>query len=108
MSGQRDYSMRVWVDPGLLAERGLTAGDVVAAVREQNAQVAAGQIGQRPAPSGQAFQITLSTLGRLKDVKQFEDIVVRVGRDGRTTLLKDVARVELGAKNEDVSCHLDS
>jgi multidrug efflux pump len=107
LSGQRDYSMRVWVAPGELAARGLTAGDVVRAVREQNAQVAAGQVGQTPAPPGQAVQITLSTLGRLKDVGQFEDIVVKATPDGRIVRLKDVARVELGAKNEDVRCHLD-
>src|SRR5262249_6161967 len=69
MLGQRDYRMRVWVDPEKLAEHNRTAGDVVAAIREQNAQVAPGQIGQPPVPSGQPLQITLSTLGRLTDVE---------------------------------------
>jgi multidrug efflux pump len=107
MNGQRDYSMRVWVDPGQLAARGLTAGDVVKAIREQNMQVAAGQVGQSPAAPGQAVQITVDTLGRLTDAKQFEEIVLRAMPDGRLVRLKDVARVELGAKNQDVLCHLD-
>ncbi len=105
--GQRDYSMRIWVDPERLAARGLTAGDVVNAVREQNAQVAAGAIGQPPTHDGQERQITLSTLGRLTDVEQFENIVLKVARDGRLTRVKDVGRVELGAKNQDVNVRFD-
>ncbi|HMB03477.1 MAG TPA: efflux RND transporter permease subunit, partial [Isosphaeraceae bacterium] len=104
MLGQRDYSMRIWVDPERLAARSMTAGDVVAALREQNQQVAAGQIGQPPAPGGQPMQITLSTLGRLADVEQFREIIVRSTPDGRITRLEDVAEVELGAKNQDISC----
>jgi multidrug efflux pump len=107
MLGQRDYSMRVWVDPDKLAERSMTAGDVVRAIREQNAQVATGQIGQPPIPSGQPAQLTLSTLGRLVEVEQFEKIVVKSSPDGRLTHLKDVARVELGAKNENISCKVN-
>jgi multidrug efflux pump len=103
MLGQRDYSMRIWVDPEKLAERNLTAGDVVRALREQNAQVAAGQIGQPPTPKGQGIQVTLSTLGRLTEVQQFEDIIVRALPDGRMIRIKDVAKVELGAKSVDVS-----
>src|SRR5262249_45944504 len=105
--GQRDYSMRVWVDPAKLASRRMTAGDVVKAIREQNSQVAAGYVGQEPSQGNQDFQITLSTLGRLRDVEQFENIVLKTGPLGRVTHLKDVARVELGAKNEDVSVHFD-
>src|SRR4029079_81053 len=83
MLGQRDYSMRIWVDPDKLSSRSMTAGDVVAAVRAQNAQVATGQIGQTPAPASQAIQIPLSTLGRLTEVEQFEDIIVKSSTDGR-------------------------
>ena len=103
MLGQRDYSMRIWVDPDKLSMHNMTADDVVAAVREQNMPVATGQIGQPPAPRGQKLQMTLSTLGRLQEVEDFENIIVRATADGRLTRLKDVARVELGAKNEDVS-----
>jgi len=102
--GQRDYSMRVWVDPDRLASRDMEAGDVVRALREQNLQVATGQIGQQPAPPGQTLQIPLSTLGRLSEVEQFEDVVVRSTADGRFVRIKDVARVELGAKNQDIAC----
>ncbi|HMF10786.1 MAG TPA: efflux RND transporter permease subunit, partial [Gemmataceae bacterium] len=105
--GQRDYSMRIWVDPAKLASRRMTAGDVVKAIREQNAQVAAGYVGQQPSRGDQDFQITLSTLGRLQEVEQFENIVLKVGPLGRVTRLKDVAHVELGAKNEDVSVRFD-
>ena len=105
--GQRDYSMRIWVDPERLAGRGMTAGDVVNAIREQNSQVATGSIGQPPIHGRQEQQITLSTLGRLTDVEQFENIVLKVSREGRLTRVKDVARVELGAKNQDVNVRFD-
>ena len=75
MFGARDYSMRVWLDPDRIAELGMTAGDVVAALREQNVQVAAGVIGQPPAPPGTAYQLTVSTLGRLAEAEQFGSIV---------------------------------
>jgi multidrug efflux pump len=107
ISGQRDYSMRIWLDPEKLASRNLTATDVVNAVREQNAQVACGQIGQQPAGPGQETQITLTTLGRLKEPAQFGEIILRTTRDGRITRLRDVARVVLGAKAEDVTMRLD-
>jgi len=103
MLGQRDYSMRVWVDPEKLAARDMTANDVALAVRAQNSQVAAGQVGQPPVPDGQLIQVPLSTLGRLSDVEQFEDVIVKATADGRVVRLKDVARVELGAKNQDIS-----
>jgi multidrug efflux pump len=106
ISGQRDYSMRIWVDPGKLAARNLSATDVVAALREQNAEVACGQIGQQPAPRGQEMQITLTTLGRLKEPAQFADIVLRATPDGRIIRIRDVGRVVLGAKSEDLSCRV--
>ncbi|MHB1038097.1 MAG: efflux RND transporter permease subunit [Pirellulales bacterium] len=105
--GQRDYSMRVWLDPGKLVSRGMTAGDVVRALREQNVQVAAGQIGQQPAEKGIAFQYTMSTLGRLTEPEQFAEIVVKTGAEGQVTRLRDIGRVELDAKSRDVSSFLD-
>ena len=105
--GQRDYSMRIWVNPDQLAARSLTAGDVVNAIREQNAQVASGQIGQEPVRPGQETQITLATLGRLDKPEQFADIILRATPDGRITRLRNVGRVVMGARNEDVSCKLD-
>ncbi|MHB0959363.1 MAG: efflux RND transporter permease subunit [Pirellulaceae bacterium] len=99
--GTASYSMRVWLDPAKLKIRELTTQEVVAAIREQNTQVAAGQIGQPPAPEGQVFQYTVSVLGRLSDVEQFENIIIRTGDEGQLTLLKDVARVELGAQTYD-------
>lgn len=88
--------MRLWLDPNLIAARGLTAGDVIAAVREQNVQVAAGSVGQAPNSSA-AFQVTVNTLGRLTDEEQFGDIIIRTGGEGQVTRLRDVARVEMGA-----------
>jgi len=105
--GQQDYSMRVWLDPQKLDSRSMTAGDVVAALREQNVQVAAGQIGQPPVPKGQDFQYTMNTLGRLTEPEQFADIVVKTGSGGQVTRLREVGRIELGAKNQDQSCTLD-
>jgi multidrug efflux pump len=105
--GQRDYSMRVWVDPGKLAARRMTAGDVVRAIREQNSQVAAGHVGQQPSRGDQETQITLTTLGRLDDPALFSEIILKTDSRGRVTRLKDVARVELGSKNEDVSVRFD-
>jgi len=94
--GAGEYSMRLWLDPGLIAARGLTAGEVIAAVREQNVQVAAGSVGQAPHSSA-AFQVTVNTLGRLTDEAQFGDIIIRTGSDGQVTRLRDVARIEMGA-----------
>jgi len=95
--GEGDYGMRVWLDPQKLKSLELTTDDVVAAIREQNVQVAAGEIGGPPAPEGQAFQLTINTLGRLRDVKQFADIIVK-SVEGRFVRVRDVATVELGAK----------
>src|SRR2546430_2852116 len=97
--GQQDYSMRVWLDPDKLQSRNLTAGDVIRVLREQNVQVAAGQIGQPPVPTGQHFQFTMSTLGRLIDAEQFADIILKTGADGEVTYLKDVSRTEPGGQN---------
>jgi hydrophobe/amphiphile efflux-1 (HAE1) family protein len=95
--GVREYSMRVWLDPDRLAALGLAATDVVAALREQNVQVAAGALGQQPSPTGQAFQINISAQGRLDNVADFENIIVKTGDGEQIVYLRDVARVELGA-----------
>jgi multidrug efflux pump subunit AcrB len=105
--GQRDYSMRVWLDPEKMSTRGLSAADVVQAVQQQNTQVAAGQIGQPPVPEGQVFQFTMSTRGRLTDASEFADMVLRVDAEGRVVRLRDVARIDLGAQSYDQTCTLD-
>jgi HAE1 family hydrophobic/amphiphilic exporter-1 len=103
---QSDYSMRVWLDPYQLRSRVLTTQDVLNAIKEQNVQVAAGQIGQPPAPRGQSFQYPVNVLGRLSEVEQFEDIIVKT-EGGRITRLKDVARVELGGKSYDITSRMN-
>src|SRR5436309_1576181 len=105
--GGQDYSMRVWLDPDKLQSRNLSAGDVIRVLREQNVQVAAGQVGQPPVPKGQDFQYTLSTLGRLVEAEQFATIILNTGPAGEVTYLKDVARTELGARSQDQSLTLD-
>ncbi|HQR42665.1 MAG TPA: efflux RND transporter permease subunit, partial [Gemmatales bacterium] len=122
--GQLDYSMRVWLDPDKVASRDLTASDIVNVLKEQNVQVAAGTLSRPPTPPGQAFQYTLSTLGRLRDPDEFSNIIVRTGKDGQITRLRDIVSdrrklklpngksrnyggVELGAKSEDTGCTLD-
>ncbi len=95
--GSGDYAMRVWMDPDKIAARGLTAGDVVAAIREQNLQVAAGGIGQQPVQSAVQFELTVNTKGRLITEEEFENIIVKTGEHGETLRLRDVARVELAA-----------
>src|SRR5262249_42795881 len=87
--GQRDFSRRIWLDPGKLAYRKMTAGDVVNAIREQNSQVASGMIGQPPSSPGQPTQLTLDLLGRLSEVEHFENIVVKVVPGGKMVRLKD-------------------
>ncbi|MDX2313012.1 MAG: efflux RND transporter permease subunit, partial [Gammaproteobacteria bacterium] len=103
---QSDYSMRVWLNPYQLRSRVLTTQDVLNAIKEQNVQVAAGQIGQPPAPRGQSFQYPVNVLGRLSEVEQFEDIIVKT-EGGRITRLKDVARVELGGKSYDITSRMN-
>ncbi|HBI46826.1 MAG TPA: transporter [Planctomycetales bacterium] len=105
--GQRDYSMRVWLDPQKMAVRNLSANDVTAAIQQQNIQVAAGQIGQPPVPKGQVFQYTMTTLGRLSDIGQFEELVVKTDASGRIVHLGDVANIELGALSYDQTATLD-
>src|SRR5437899_1904732 len=105
--GQQDYSMRVWLDPDKLQSRNLTVNDVIRVLREQNVQVAAGRIGQPPVPKGQDFQYTMSTLGRLVEADQFADIILKTGSDGEVTYLKDVSRIDLGARNQDTLGRLD-
>ena len=105
--GQRDYSMRLWLDPEKMASRNLSASDVMTAVTQQNAQVAAGQIGQPPVPTGQVYQYTMSTKGRLSDVDEFADMILRTDPTGRVVRLRDVASIELGAQAYDQTCTLD-
>jgi multidrug efflux pump len=105
--GLREYSMRVWLDPEKIAARNLTASDVVQALREQNVQVAAGVIGQPPVPQGNAYQLSINTLGRLTETEQFGDIVIKTGEAGRITRVRDIARVELGARDYSSNSYLD-
>jgi len=113
--GQRDYSMRIWLDPQEMASRNLTTTDVVNAVKSQNVQVAAGQIGQQPVPAGQQFQLTMSTLGRLLDEDEFKKIIVKTSQgdaeqgrpSSQVVRIDDIARVELGSQQYDQICRLD-
>jgi hydrophobe/amphiphile efflux-1 (HAE1) family protein len=106
--GLREYSMRIWLDPERLAHLSLTPGDVVGSLREQNIQVASGVIGQPPVPAGQDYQLTVNTLGRLLEPAQFEDIVLKTGEEGRIIRVRDVARIELGARDYAVNSYLDN
>ena len=105
--GARDYSMRVWLDPAKVAARGLTAGDVVTALKAANLQVAAGAINQAPASSPGAFTLNVKTLGRLSDVGEFENIVVRAETGGQVIRVRDIARVELGSQDYTVNAYLN-
>jgi hydrophobe/amphiphile efflux-1 (HAE1) family protein len=95
--GSGDYAMRIWLDPNKIASRGMTAGDVVAAIREQNIQVAAGSVGQQPNPQAMDTELLINTKGRLVTEEEFGEIVLKIGARGERTLLRDVARIELGA-----------
>ncbi len=97
--GARDYAIRIWLNPARLAELHLTPADVVAAVREQNAQSAAGRLGEAPSDERVDLTLSVTTQTRLSDPAQFEQIVLRTGDDGQIVRLKDVARVELGARD---------
>jgi HAE1 family hydrophobic/amphiphilic exporter-1 len=97
--GAKDLGMRIWLDPGKLKTRNLTTNEVLQAVREQNVQVAAGQLGAEPAPPGQNFQYSISTKGRLSEPEEFEELILRVGAQGQLLRLGDVARVEEGAQS---------
>jgi hydrophobe/amphiphile efflux-1 (HAE1) family protein len=106
--GARDYSMRVWLDPAQVQARGLTADDVVTALRAANIQVAAGSINQPPATSPGAFELAVQTLGRLSSPEQFQEIVVATDQDGRVTRLRDIGRVELGSQDYTTNAYLDN
>ncbi|RAK52736.1 efflux RND transporter permease subunit [Phenylobacterium deserti] len=108
MFGQGPYSMRVWLDPEKLAARSMTPGDVIAALREQNVQVAAGQVGAPPAPGQADFQISVNTQGRLASEEEFGDIILRAGPSGQISHLRDVARIELGSDSYALRALLDN
>src|SRR6516162_8392360 len=106
--GERRYSMRVWLNPDRMADLGITAVDVQNAIAEQNVQVAAGKIGQSPAPPGTPFEMQVNALGRLSDPAQFGDIIVRAQSGSSATVrLRDIARIELGALQYSSSAFLD-
>jgi HAE1 family hydrophobic/amphiphilic exporter-1 len=96
--GERKFAMRLWLDPGRLAARSLTAGDVVNALREQNVNVAAGSVGDSPARAGQTYQISVRAAGRLREASEFESIIIKSGTDGALVRLRDVGNAELGAE----------
>src|SRR6202140_2394631 len=106
--GARDYSMRVWLDPAKVQARGLTADDIVTALRAANIQVAAGSINQPPATSPGAFELAVQTLGRLSSPDQFQEIVVATDADGRVTRVRDIGRVELGSLDYTTNAYLDN
>ncbi|MET0793873.1 MAG: efflux RND transporter permease subunit [Polyangiaceae bacterium] len=106
--GSGDYSMRVWLDPDKVAARGITASDVVAALREQNVQVAAGTLGQQPAPRDASFQLSINARGRLVDEAEFGQVIVKTSPDGANVRLSDVARIELGANQYALRSLLDN
>jgi hydrophobe/amphiphile efflux-1 (HAE1) family protein len=97
--GSREYSMRIWLDPERIAARGLTAEEVLVALRAQNVQAAGGSIGEPPVESKNAFQVSLQLKGRLRTADEFDEVIVKVGADGRVIRLKDIGRTELGALN---------
>ncbi|WP_425908344.1 efflux RND transporter permease subunit [Nitrobacter sp. TKz-YC02] len=105
--GARDYSMRIWLDPAKVQSRGLTASDVITALRGANIQVAAGAINQPPAKSPVGFELAVQTLGRLSSPEQFSDVIVATDQDGRVTRVRDIARVELGAYTYTTNAYLD-
>jgi HAE1 family hydrophobic/amphiphilic exporter-1 len=97
--GERKYAMRLWLDPARMAQRGLTATNVLSALQEQNVQVTAGQIGQPPSPEGQAFQISVRAIGRLSEASEFDNIILKTGNDGTLVRMKDVGHADLGAED---------
>jgi hydrophobe/amphiphile efflux-1 (HAE1) family protein len=105
--GERELSLRVWLDPNRLASYSLAAGDVIAALQAQNVQVPGGALGQPPAPAGTIKQITVTTQGRFQTAEQFRDVIVRATPDGRLLRLRDIARVELGAQQYSTNSYLD-
>ncbi|MET0970959.1 MAG: multidrug efflux RND transporter permease subunit [Tardiphaga sp.] len=105
--GAREYAMRIWFDPDKVASRNLSAGEILAALRAQNVQVSAGVLNQPPAPSNQAFQLNIQTLGRLATPEQFADIVIKSDAEGRVTRVRDVGRVEIGAADYGSTAYMD-
>ncbi|MDP1910421.1 MAG: efflux RND transporter permease subunit, partial [Hyphomicrobium sp.] len=105
--GAGQYAMRIWLDPNKLKARSLTTEDVISALKQQNQQVTAGQLGMPPAGANQAFQYTLNVMGRLDDVNQFGSIILKTGTDGAITRVRDVGRVELGAQTYGQTFDLD-
>jgi len=105
--GGSEFAIRVWLDPERLAAYGLTAGDVLRALQEQNVQVSGGALGQEPVPAGNAFQLIITTQGRFDDVRQFRNVIVSAGEDGRLVRVADVARVEMGARDYVTRSYLD-
>src|SRR5437868_11867155 len=101
--GQRDYSMRIWLDPERMARLGVTASDIANVVREQNVVAPAGGVGLPPVPAGQQMQYTVLVKGRLSDVDEFRNIVIRAGAEGQVIRLRDVARVELAAADYSIN-----
>ena len=105
--GEREYSLRIWLDPEKLSAYGMTAGDVVQALREQNVQVSGGSIGAPPNDAGNAFQYTVTTQGRFEDAREFRYVIVKSTDDGRLITLQDVARIELGAQDYVTNSYLN-
>jgi HAE1 family hydrophobic/amphiphilic exporter-1 len=105
--GEREYSLRVWLDPDKLSTYGLTAGDIVRSLQEQNVQVSGGALGTEPAPSDNAFQFTVTTQGRFESARQFAAVIVKRGEGGGLVRLRDVARVELGARDYVTNSYLN-
>ncbi|WP_299651889.1 efflux RND transporter permease subunit [uncultured Tateyamaria sp.] len=106
--GEREFSARVWLDPDKLTSLGLTAADVVAALREQNVQVSGGSLGAPPNQSANAFQVSVTTQGRLEDPREFGRVIVKASDDGRVVRVRDVARVEIGARSYVTNSYLDN
>lgn len=105
--GEREYSLRIWLDPQKLAAYGMTAGDVVQSLRDQNVQVSGGSIGAPPNPGNNAFQFAVTTQGRFEDARQFRYVIVKATAEGRLVQLQDVARIELGAKDYVTNSYLN-
>ena len=105
--GEREYSLRVWLDPEKLATYGLTAGDIVSSLRDQNVQVSGGALGTPPSAADNAFQFVVTTQGRFDNTRQFKQVIVKSGENGRLIRLSDVARVELGARNYVTNSYLN-
>src|SRR6267378_1626936 len=106
--GSGDYAMRVWLDPDRVASRGLTAGDVVRAIQEQNLQVSAGQLGAEPIKGGADFLIAINAQGRLRSTEEFGNVVLKTGANGEVVRLADVAHIELGGSDYTIRTQLDN